>query len=98
MPTDYFTIKELKVGDVSNAFESRDEMANMVYKIVAVKDIIPAHRANIKDDYDVIQSLALRKKQQDFFLDWLGKKKKNMFIRIDPQFAGCNFRNEGWVK
>jgi len=98
MPADYFSIKELKEGEVSNAFESRDELANMVYKIVTVKKIIPAHRANIKDDYDVIQAIALRKRQHEFFVNWLSEKKKTMFIRIDPQFAKCTFRQEGWVK
>ena len=98
MPADFYALKELKEGEISTAFESRDEMANVVYKVVSVKRIIPAHRANIKDDYDVIQSIALRKLQQDFFLKWLDQKKKGMFIRIEPQFAGCNFRGEGWVK
>jgi len=98
MPVDYYALKELKEGEVSSAFESRDEMANVVYKVVSVKRIIPAHRANIKDDYDVIQSIALQKKQRDFFLAWLDQKKKGMFIRIDPQFAGCSFQGKGWVK
>ena len=98
MPVDYYAIKELKEGEVSTSFESRDDMANVVYKIVSVRKIIPAHKANIKDDYDVIQGIALRKKQHEFFLNWLDKKKKGMFIRIDPQFARCNFQGEGWVK
>ncbi|SDC50534.1 peptidylprolyl isomerase [Williamwhitmania taraxaci] len=98
MPADYFALKELKEGEISSAFESRDETANVVYKIVSVKRILPAHKANIKDDYDVIQGIALRKLQQEFFLKWLDQKKKGMFIRIDPQFAKCDFKGEGWVK
>ena len=73
-------------------------MANVVYKIVSLNIIIPAHKANITDDYDVIQDIAKKNKQQEFFLSWLDQKKKGMFIRIDPQFAKCNFRGEGWVK
>jgi len=98
MPVDFFALKELKEGEISAAFESRDDMANVVYKIVSVKRIIPAHKANIKDDYDVIQNIAKQKKQQEFFLNWLDQKKKGMFIRIDPQFAKCSFRGQGWVK
>ncbi len=98
LPVDFYALKELKEGEISSAFESRDEMANVVYKIVSIKRIIPAHKANITDDYDVIQNIAKQKKQQEFFLSWLDQKKKGMFIRIDPQFAKCNFRGEGWVK
>lgn len=98
MPVDFYALKELKEGEVSSAYESRDEMANVVYKIVSIKKIIPAHKANITDDYDVIQDIAKKNKQQEFFLSWLDKKKRGMFIRIDPQFAKCDFRGEGWVK
>ncbi|MGE0078862.1 MAG: peptidylprolyl isomerase [Bacteroidales bacterium] len=97
-PSDFYVIKELKVGDMSAPFESRDDHANVVFKIVKVKRIINAHRANIKDDYDVIQSLAKRSIEDDILKEWIAKKQKTTFIRIDPSFRNCNFESKGWIK
>lgn len=97
-PSDYYVIKELKVGELSAPFESRDDHANVVFKVIKVKRFAASHRANIKDDYDVIQSLAKQDVENDILKGWLAKKQKTTFIRIDPSFRNCNFESNGWIK
>jgi peptidyl-prolyl cis-trans isomerase SurA len=97
-PADFFVIKNLKVGEISEPFESRDEHANVIYKIITVTRIIPSHKANLVDDYAVIQQMAKGMKEQEAFMTWVDKVKKSTYIRIDPSFRNCTFRLEGWVK
>ncbi|HOP02982.1 MAG TPA: peptidylprolyl isomerase [Tenuifilaceae bacterium] len=97
-PTDFFVIKNLNVGEISEPFESRDEHANIIYKIITVTRIIPTHRANLKDDYATIQTIAKSKKEQDVFMEWVAKATKTTYIKIDPSFVKCEFRLDGWVK
>lgn len=91
-------IRNLKVGEISAVFESRDENNNLVYKIVSVKSRRPAHRADIRQDYQFLQNLALQEKQQNTLNEWIAKKQATMFIRIDPDFRGCEFQSKGWLK
>lgn len=97
-PADFFVIKNLNVGEVSQPFESRDEHANIIYKIITVTRIIPSHRANLKDDYAAIQAIAKSKKEQEVFMEWVDKTKKTTYIRIESSFVNCDFKLDGWVK
>lgn len=97
-PADFYVIKSLKVGENSAPFESRDEHANVVYKILNITQIIPQHVANIEQDYAIIQQAAMMQKKQDVFTEWTLKKINTTFIRIDPSFQNCSFEFLGWVK
>jgi peptidyl-prolyl cis-trans isomerase SurA len=49
--SDYNMLKNLKEGEISAAFESRDNEGregNVVYKIIKLEKIIPSHNANLK--------------------------------------------------
>jgi len=97
-PSDFYAIKDLKEGEYSAPFESRDEHANIVFKIIKVKRIVPAHKANLKDDYDKIQEMAKSSKENEILRDWVSKKIKSFYIRIDNDFHSCDFQSKGWIK
>jgi peptidyl-prolyl cis-trans isomerase SurA len=97
-PSDYYVIKELKKGETSTPFESRDENANVIFKIIKLKEIIPSHKANLNDDYDVIQRLTKQSVEHDKFMNWVKEKQKTTYIKIDPSYKGCKFKSDGWVK
>ncbi|MFH0762137.1 MAG: peptidylprolyl isomerase [Bacteroidota bacterium] len=91
-------IRNLKVGEISPVFESRDNNNQPVYKIISIKSRRPAHKADLKMDYPYLQTLALKDKEQVKLGEWVGKKQKSMFIRIDPDFRNCEFTHPGWIK
>lgn len=97
-PSDYYVIKELKKGGVSAPFESRDEHANVIFKIIKIKDIVPSHKANLNDDYDTIQEMTKQSREQEVFMQWVKDKLKVTYIKIDPEYKGCSFKTEGWIK
>ncbi len=97
-PSDYYVIKTLKKGEVSSPFESRDSNANVIFKIVKIKDIIPSHKANLTEDYNIIQEMTKQSREFELFMKWVKEKQKVTYIKIDPEFKGCVFQSSGWIK
>lgn len=95
---EYSVIKDLKVGEISQPFESRDENGKIAYKIVKIKKQIEAHRANLKDDYELIEQMALMKKQLEVVDKWIQEKKEKTYIHIDDSALKCEFLKDGWIK
>jgi peptidyl-prolyl cis-trans isomerase SurA len=91
-------IKDLKKGEISTPFESRDENANVIFKLVRLKQIIPSHKANLKDDYNIIQQMTMQSKEQELLMKWVDEKRKTTYIRIDPSYKGCEFKSKDWIK
>ena len=104
-PADYAAIKDLKVGDISQPVESQDNegyqqgrSGNLVYKIIRVDKIIPAHTATFENDYTQILEKVKQQKQEEAVNRFLSDKIKNTYIVIDPLFAECEFSREEWNK
>jgi peptidyl-prolyl cis-trans isomerase SurA len=97
-PADFYALKNMLPGEISEPFESRDQHANIVYKIVLLTRIVPAHTANINDDYAILQQMAKRVKEHEKFMGWVEKKKKTTYIRIDTEFKNCKFEQKDWIK
>jgi len=98
---DYNVIKDLKVGEISEPFESRDNEGRegqVVYKIIKLEKIIPSHVANFDDDFAILQSKAKEKAAEAEIENFIKKKQATTFIRIDPIFSNCAFIREGWIK
>ncbi|HBG54468.1 MAG TPA: peptidylprolyl isomerase, partial [Rikenellaceae bacterium] len=99
--SDYNVLKDMKEGDISASFESRDNEGregNVIYKIIRLDKIIPSHVANLQDDYNVIQDMAKNKASLDAVEKFIREKQQTTYIRIDPLFRDCAFRREGWIK
>lgn len=95
---DYNALMRLKVGEVSNSFQTTDLMGNQMSKIVKLVEIIPAHKASLVDDYIRLEEMALAEKQDKVFNDWLTEKIKSMYVYIAPEFRDGEFENKNWVK
>lgn len=61
---EYNVIKDLKVGEISEPFESVDENGKVVFKIVKISNLVKAHKANLKNDYELIEQMALSEKNK----------------------------------
>ena len=97
-PEIFRAVQDLKPGEISEVFESKDESQSLVYKIILVKKRTPAHKTNLSTDYDYIQEMALMEKNQGVIDEWIEKKQKSIYVRIDPDFQGCDFQYTGWMK
>ena len=100
-PADYNVLKDMKVGDVSEPFESSDNEGrngNTIYKIIRLDKVIPAHTANIENDYNALLQVATQKADQAALDKFIDEKQKTAYIVIDPLFQKCNFKKQGWIK
>ena len=112
-PTDYNAIRYLEPGQISSPYESTDfgsgvgftagrpndgRSGNTVYKIIKLESIIPAHTANLKDDYPVILNFANNQRMNNVVEQFISDKQKTTYIVIDPLFAECPFERSGWVR
>lgn len=102
-PADYAAIKDLKPGEISDPVESQDNEGymqgrngNLVYKIIRVDKIIPAHTASFENDYTQILEGVQQKKQMEAVDAFLEEKIKSTYIVIDPMFKECEFSRESW--
>jgi peptidyl-prolyl cis-trans isomerase SurA len=98
-PQDYAAIRDLKEGEISEPIESLDNEGrdgNLVYKIVKVDKIIPAHPATFNHDYTLLLDQARAELQEKAINEFIESKIKTTYIVIDPLFGDCDFEREGW--
>ena len=95
---DYAALMRLKVGEISNSFQTTDLMGNQMSKIVKLVEIIPAHVASLGDDYIRLEEMALQQKQEKIYRTWLDDKIKSMYVYIDPAYRSDEFENKNWIK
>ena len=102
-PADYNAIKDLEPGQISQPVESQDNegylqgrQGNVIYKIIRVDKILPAHTATFENDYNQILESVRMRKQMAAVDEFLDKKIKDTYIVIDPMFAECEFSRKAW--
>jgi peptidyl-prolyl cis-trans isomerase SurA len=67
------------------------------YRLVMVKSKNPPHKANLKDDYQRIQEVALETKQNKMLLEWVKTKRESTYIHFNESFDGCDILKQ-WVQ
>ena len=91
-------IYSLKEGEVSQPFVMMDQTKNReVCAIVRVKKKTEVHRANLTDDFQTIKLMLENKLSEEFIHNWILKKQKTTYIRISPEWQGCDFEFPGWI-
>jgi len=95
-PAEYEVLRNMNVGEISVPFEAQDENAKTVYKIMKISKSTRPHKANMKEDYILLQQLALETKKKSVVKDWLDEKIKTTYIYIDGSFKNCEFANPAW--
>jgi len=89
------TTDTMKVGSISvpQIFTGQD--GKKTYKILYLKSTTPAHKANLTQDYPKIKEYATNDKINRTVSEWFQKKRKETFIKIDPEYQQCS-QLKGW--
>lgn len=92
-------VAQMQPGDISNAFVMTDPKSNreqvVIVKLTSVTD---AHRANLSDDFQLIKDMYENAGRQKILDEWIAKKIKETYVRIEDGWRGCDFKHEGWIK
>ncbi len=86
---DYYMVRNMEVGDLSEPFESTDHKGKACYKVLYLKSRTEPHRANLKQDYMLLQNMALGYKNNEVMSEWYADKKESTYIRVDQSFKHC---------
>ena len=100
-PQDYAAVKGLEIGEISQPIVSLDNEGrdgNLVYKIVRLDKIVPAHTASFESDYTELLSLVQNSKTVEAIDKFLDEKIDSSYIIIDPLFGDCEFSRQGWSR
>lgn len=83
---------------MSKPFQMVNAKGKVVCAIVKLKSRIDEHKATITEDFQTLKDIVLAKRKQQTIHDWVVKKIKDTYVRMDPRYRNCDFEYEGWVK
>ncbi|MDF2431010.1 MAG: peptidyl-prolyl cis-trans isomerase SurA [Mucilaginibacter sp.] len=85
----------MKVGNISKPQLFTGQDGKKSYKILYLKSTTNAHKANLEQDYPKIKEYATNDKINRTLSAWFQKRRKQTFIKIDPQYQTCASL-QGW--
>lgn len=92
-------VENMEPGDISEAFIMKDEKKNQdVAVIVKLTSRTPGHSANLSDDFNLAKQIYEEHKKEDVLRQWIEKKIKETYVRIEDGWDGCDFKYAGWQK
>ncbi len=86
----------MKVGNISKPALFTGSDGKKSYKIIYLKSSTNAHKASLEQDYPKIKEYATTDKINRKLSEWFEKKRKQTFIKIDPEYQVCT-QMKGWA-
>jgi len=86
----------MKVGNISKPALFTGPDGKKSYKIIYLKSSTNAHKASLEQDYPKIKEYATTDKINRKLSEWFEKKRKQTFIKIDPEYQVCT-QMKGWA-
>lgn len=91
-------VNDMEIGEISEPFTMIDKRGREVCAIVKLKNRIPAHRASITEDFQILKGAVEDIKSEEFIQKWIRDKQKSTYVRIKEGWGECDFKYPGWVK
>ena len=66
--------------------------------IVKLRNRIEGHKANLRDDYEVVKKMYEASAKDKILRDWLAKKINDTYTYIEEGWRNCEFEHKGWIK
>lgn len=90
-PKLFLALNSLEQGKLSTPVELTQADGTMAWAILRLDKRVPAHTANLKDDYLIFKTQAESVKRNDDLDKWVTKKLESTYIRIDAEYQGCDY-------
>lgn len=92
-------VGNMEEGEISAPFVMRDPRKEREsVAIVKLTRRIPAHQANLSDDYQMIKDMYEESAKNKIIEEWLDNKIRDTYVRIEDGWRGCDFQHKGWIK
>jgi peptidyl-prolyl cis-trans isomerase SurA len=86
------TLSKLKEGELSEPQLAKQPNGKDAYVIYQLDARLPAHRANMEQDYELFQAKTESIERQNATDMWVGKALKKNYSFMDEQFKDCTFQ------
>ena len=92
-------IDTMEVDEISEAFIMKDPRRDQdIVAMVKLTNRIPAHKANLSDDYQTIKTMYENSAKQEIVRKWLSKKIKDTYVKIEDNWVnGCEYIHPEWL-
>ena len=91
-------VNDMEVGEISKPFSMIDKRGREVCAIVKLKNRIPAHKASVTEDFQILKGAVEERKSEEVVQKWIREKQKSTYVRIKQGWGECDFMYPGWVK
>ncbi|MCT4663746.1 MAG: peptidylprolyl isomerase [Flavobacteriales bacterium] len=91
------TLKDLGKGEVSKVSFVDLPNKKRAYRILSIREVVPAHTLNLKDDYLTIQRMSKMNEENKKLANWMKTTIKDIYINLKPQYQDWNFELN-WTK
>lgn len=92
-------VYSLNAGEISKPFTMIDPESNKeICAIVRVKSKTKPHKASVTDDFLALKEIVLEKKKERILSEWIAKKQKDTYVRINENWRNCDFQYPGWIE
>jgi len=93
----FFVLDKLKPGEVSEPQLVVLPDASKAYRLLKLILRTEPHKANLKDDYRLIQQAAEGKMRAESIDNWVKERLQGTYVRLAPEFGSCTF-NHDWQR
>jgi peptidyl-prolyl cis-trans isomerase SurA len=92
-------VNNMQVGDISEAFIMKDPKRDRdIVALVKLTNRIPAHKATLSEDYQTIKGMYEASAKQKMVKEWLSKKIRDTYVKIEDNWADCEFEHPEWLR
>lgn len=95
-PSLYLMLDKMKVDEIAGPEMTQLRDGSRAYRLVKLLKVTEPHRANLKQDYQKIQAMALSKKQVDITNQWIKQRVNSFYIKVDESYSTCKFKYN-WI-
>ncbi|MBQ4033967.1 MAG: peptidylprolyl isomerase, partial [Paludibacteraceae bacterium] len=91
-------VSSMNIGEISRTFVMKNNNGDEIYSIIKLRNRIPAHKANMTEDFQLLKQMYIAKKTEEKTNAWIVEKQKSVYVLINDKWRNCNFQYPGWIK
>lgn len=91
-------VDKLDVDSISQPFIMVDKRNKEIVAIAKLSKRIDGHKANLSEDYQMLKTMYENDRKAKILDEWIRKKQKETYVRIEDGWRNCDFKYDGWLK
>lgn len=87
----FFNVDTMQVGNISKPLRMKTKPGSSkeAFRIIKLKEKIPPHRANLKQDYTRLKRMALNKQKKDKMTQWYKNYARQTYLELKTDATDC---------